>query len=367
MLPPASSPWFHAVREAVAAHGRLGHINVVETWARESARAIPAAGAEGAQIASLAPAAVHMLYAGREAIAADLIARVEALLANAPDVELVLVARVHQMRAIAAAHRKDSEGEVAEQRAALATFEKAGDQRNASLTRANMGYAIAQLGMFEAAQEALERRAPPPIASASRRSGRWRCTTSGSSTRTSGASTRPRTSSSAPSILSRARPILGSRAPRGSISRGILFAAGDVAGAEREARAAFAATAHHGASKVGALAALARALLAQGDLEGARAAARDTEALLAQPAIEEWEGYARITVVEVLEAAGEHALARSALERALASIAVRASRLRDPATIASLLGRIPEHARAIALAAAWGVELPEPLRREPAA
>jgi ATP/maltotriose-dependent transcriptional regulator MalT len=147
----------------------------------------------------------------------------------------------------------------------------------------------------------------------------------------------------------------------------ILLAAGDVEGAEREARAAFAATANHGASKVGASAALARALLAKGDLAGAREAARDTEALLSQPAIEEWEGYARITVVEVLDAAGEHAPARTALERALAVVALRASRLRDPAMIASLLGRIPEHARTLALAASWGIELPEPLRRDPAA
>ena len=289
-----------------------------------------------------------MLYAGREADADALIARVEALLAAAADdnasgsaeprprsVELVIVARVHQMRAIAAAHKKDAEGELAEQRAALAAFEKAGDQRNATLTRANMGYAIAQLGMYEAAEELLER-APPRIASASRPSGRWRCTTSGSSTRTSGASTRPRMSSSAPSTRSRARQILGSRArPRVYLAR-ILLASGEHR--RRRAGGAGCVRGDVGARRVAGRRARGpgpRPAGARRPRRRARGGARHRGA--PRPARDRRVGELR---ADHHRRGARRRRRASACPRrprsALASLAVRAARLREAATIASL-------------------------------
>ncbi len=213
------------------------------------------------------------------------------------------------------------------------------------------------------------RRAPPRIASASRPSGRWRCTTSGWSTRDLGRldeakeveqravesfarQSDPRLEGASRVYLARILPRV--RRPRGRRARGAGGVHGDEAPRRVEGRRP---RGFLGARSSARATSPARARGRAGCRERSSRAARDRRV---------GELRAGVTVVEALDAAGERALARAALERALASIALRASRLRNPATIASLIG-IPEHARTLALAASWGVEPPRvPLRREPA-
>ncbi|MBL8743090.1 MAG: AAA family ATPase, partial [Myxococcales bacterium] len=155
LFPPGSRFWFGAIRESVAAHGRLGHKLAILPLGTRALAVAAEPGAESAQIAALVPAAVHLLYVGESSAARELAQRIEALEAKLPHLEALARARVCQLRAALALHGRDLEIAAREQEAARVAFELSGDTRAAALASAKLGFTLLELGEHERAEEVL--------------------------------------------------------------------------------------------------------------------------------------------------------------------------------------------------------------------
>jgi tetratricopeptide (TPR) repeat protein len=127
----------------------------------------------------------------------------------------------------------------------------------------------------------------------------------------------------------------------------ILVDRGDLDGAERELRYALSFATEP--MKPQLLAGLAYALLKQGRIDEALDTVRAAHALLeALGAVEEGEGWIRLSVADTLRAAGDDG-ATEAVRRAKARLLERAEKIRDPEWRRMFLEHIPEHARTLAL------------------
>ena len=124
----------------------------------------------------------------------------------------------------------------------------------------------------------------------------------------------------------------------------LLWRAGDPAGALESAIAS--AELSDRPNRVLALAIAARAELALGRLDAARARATESAALLDElGSIEDGEALARLAFVEVMVACGDLPLAQAALARAQERLEVRAAKISDPELRKSFLENVPDHAQ----------------------
>ncbi len=175
LLPVGSAPWFRAVGHLVSATAKLGAGDGVEGWAVTAVEAEAAPDARLARIACLAECAKHLLFAGRHAAALEVAAAVDrAVLADPATLDPLASAEIANLRGIRASYDGDPGAAREHLTAALAGFELAGDQRNAVTLRSHLGFVLAELGDFAAA----EGRAPgrprprrPPLARQPRRRG----------------------------------------------------------------------------------------------------------------------------------------------------------------------------------------------------
>ena len=149
----------------------------------------------------------------------------------------------------------------------------------------------------------------------------------------------------------------------------ILIAAGDYAGAEREAATAIATLDGAPSLQVAALGVSSRARLGRGDAEGALEAGRAAhEALERLGEIEEGESMVRLAFAEALEQTGARDEARRALAAAHRRLLARAERIEEPAWRNRFLHTVPVNARILALAEEWRAPAAQALAgAEPAA
>ena len=134
----------------------------------------------------------------------------------------------------------------------------------------------------------------------------------------------------------------------------ILIAAGDYAGAEREAATAIATLDGAPSLQVAALGVSSRARLGRGDAEGALEAGRAAhEALERLGEIEEGESMVRLAFAEALEQTGARDEARRTLAAAHRRLLARAERIEEPAWRNRFLHAVPVNARILALAEEW--------------
>ncbi|MEI8256539.1 MAG: hypothetical protein WCJ30_12775 [Deltaproteobacteria bacterium] len=137
----------------------------------------------------------------------------------------------------------------------------------------------------------------------------------------------------------------------------ILFLAGDLDAAEREARAAIALASEPPLlppSRAEGLAGLAQVLLAKGGHAEALEAAREAMDLLdAIGGIDGGEGGIRLVWAEALHSRGELDAARSAIAAARERLLAAAAKIDDEAVRRMYLERVPDHARTLELARAW--------------
>jgi hypothetical protein len=136
----------------------------------------------------------------------------------------------------------------------------------------------------------------------------------------------------------------------------LLLMAGELAGAEREARNAVRLLETSGPLYPYALATLARVLLARGELDAALAHATLAEGSIERGGgVEEGEAIIRLTHAECLAAAGHAERASAAIAAAGDRLLERAARIADPRWRESFLRNIPEHARTLEMAEMAGV------------
>jgi len=346
-LPPGSVAWFAAMRELVAAHGRLGHAHEMRTLAERSLSSNPEIGAGSARIAALVPAAVHLLYAGDVSGAEAIASRIEHL-ARATDLEPRARARLHQMRAAFAQTGKDQERAMSEQELALESFEAANDRRAAALVRVNLGFALAQVGAYERAEALLRATLVDasklglgtiaPLALQNLGDVLARLGRGEEALEVQGRAAKAFAKLKDPRLESSSRVHLAF----------LFLERGELDRAEGEVRGVLASSFEP--LHVGAFALLAKVRLGRGDTQGALFAARRAAEILSRlGAVEEFEGVARVVLVEALLAAGLVGDARAATQGALANIRRRARGFRDPDLQRSFVERIEEHVRLAAL------------------
>jgi hypothetical protein len=350
-LPHASDAWFAAAAEQAAAFGKLSdHGGLLGTADR-----IAAAGPydRPAQLIALGRASLFLVYLGHN-VRAEHFVRAIAKAAAQFDDEPIIAAWVARVRAQTLLLAGDPATYFAECAVAVELSERAGDLRQASVTRVNLGFAALELGEYARAEALL-------------RAGLAEADHLGLVT-----------------IVASARHILGlvlmhlgrmeealdvehaahdafvaQKDPR-MIGGCLVYlarihlAAGDLSAAEENAAIAIAQC-----SATPAILAQAEAVRAFVDLrheryESALDHAMSAHVVLqATGALEEGEALIRLAYAESLARAGHADVARDALDQAYARLLERAARLGDAALRESFLRNVPENARTLALVAAW--------------
>jgi eukaryotic-like serine/threonine-protein kinase len=348
LLEAGGEAWFRAVAKVVLAAGKLGDLDLVESWIEPVTTAAPPPDAAGARIVCLGFGAGQLLFGGR-LDAADRI--IDAIDRTQGALDAQARASVHQVKSFRASMEGDLGGCLEGLTAALAAFEEAGDRRNAGATYSNLGHVYAELGSDERAEEAL--RAALEIAD---HMGLADLVTVARhnlglvlARRGQLAEARAMEEAAIEGFARQGeRRLLG--VAQAYLAR-ISLEAGDLAAAEREARASLLTFAATPPLRPLAGALLSRALLRQGRTAEARAEAEEAYAALAREGhIEEGEALVRLAYAEALLAEGESGKLGRVLAAARGRIAARATRIRDHAWRRRFLADVPDNARTLALA-----------------
>lgn len=354
-LPEGSEAWFAAGGQAAAACRKLGHSEELTSVTEALREAFTAGALTAKKVVAVARATVSLYHDGAYEPAGALRSAIEAeadLFIDDPAVN----AYVAQLRSWHAMVIGDAGGELTYTAETVHFFEQAGDVRAACWHRANLGYVSISLGAYEITvaplREALafaERLGLGYVAALARNNLGLALARTGAlvearlleeeAVRAAEAQGNPRLSGGSRMYLAQ-----------------IHHLAGDLAAAEAEARRAVATLAQSRPLLPAALATLADTLLAQGRAGEALPPASDAAVRLADMGYAE-EGAALVGIVhaEALAAAGDVSAARAALTAARARLLVRADRIQDRALRDSFLRCVPEHARTLARAEAWGI------------
>lgn len=351
-LPWCGAAWLRARGQAIIAAAKRGRLDVVEEQVRqvEAATSSEDPDVRSARIICLSWAANYLIFGARYAVADPLMATIGKL----ADADAVLdpqaLALLQQVRAVRASSAGDLGRCLTGLESALQAFEQAGDVRNACAVRTNLGYVYCELGDFQRAEAALrqalqatERMGLHDLAAAVLHNlGR----VLGFGKDLAEAERLERAAIEAfrrqgdPRLEGAARIYLAE----------ILTAAGDLEGAVREAATAVETLAVAPSLQVAALAALARARLAAGDVGDGMAAARQAhEALERLGEIEEGESAVRWTYAEALRAAGDEEAAKAALAVAQQRLVAHAERIADLGWRQRFLNEVPINAKILSL------------------
>jgi len=346
-IPRGTRSWFGAMRERVAAHGRLGHKDKIAGLADEVLAVNAASGAVSAQIAALVPAAVHVFYGGDLGAAEHIAARIEAL-AAAFELEPLAKARLHQLRAALAPAKDDIETAIVENGRAVLEFDRAGDMRARTLASSNLGFGLLSVGQFERAEEVLR-----DALDASTRLGLGTIAPLALQNLGVALASVGRTEE-AIRVQREARDrFIAGKDPRLEAASRLYLARCHLEQRDLDAALEEAATVERSTfdpMRVGALAILSEVARARGDVAVAVTHAESAILLLdTLGAVEDLELFTRLAHAEALAAAGRRPAAMAALRVAKSRLVARADKLRDPALRASFLGRVSEHARILEL------------------
>ncbi len=354
----SGSARLQALEQLLAALGRQERYGEAERWLAEARTADVPDDARPAWIACLVSGAEGLLQAGRNTI-------VEAVLGDIAPFETGLppglAARVESLKARLALRSGQRTRAVAGFQAALRLFESSADVRRMAEMLTAIGAALGEVGVLEEA----EPRLVAALATAERLD----------------------LQSVTPSVLLSLSLV---RAHLGRLDDAFATAdrARGIARQQRDRRlegsaelglatvthlaAKHADSAAHATAAVGllqevpsllpaAVAALARALLAQGRLPEALPKAREANALAdaGGRVIDdgEGEGMIRLILVECLFASGDEAGAREALRKAFHRLKEKAAAIDKPEWCAAFLKRLPDHARIMDLARQIGTPM----------
>jgi tetratricopeptide (TPR) repeat protein len=352
-LPEGSQRWYLAAADAALAARSLGRRDRVLELAEKIERCWSAAGATRDAVVAMARTASELAYAGEYVRAEALHVEIVAEAARFGDEPLTMahVCNALSWRAVIAGN-VDLERSFTE--AAVSFFELAGDVRQASGHRANLGSVCNQLGDYEESVRILrvvvvegERMGLRALVAVAKNNLGLALARLGSLDEAELVETEAAETHAA----------VGDRRMEGS-SRTylaiILRLRGELERGEAEARRALLALEHFPPLQPLALAELAMLLLARGQNDEARAAARRAVEITDElQCSEEGAGAVRLALAEALEACGDHDAARAAVEEARAALLVRADKISEPSSRARFLERVPEHARTIELSRAW--------------
>jgi tetratricopeptide (TPR) repeat protein len=270
------------------------------------------------------------------------------------ELEPLALARVHRFRARRALHNGDPGAYVDGLLLAEEAFAAAGDLRNATNERMNLGFAYAELGDYAKAEEVL--RAAHAVAKkmALRTVIAWADNNLGNvlgllgrydeAMETEQRAIEAGKNQGDPRLEGNSRIYMSAINQR----------AGSLDAALAEACTAVSLLAAIPSLRALALAAESRAWLSLGRSSEAVTSAKEAMRLLEElGALEEGESLLRLVYAEALHAAGETELAKRSLARARDRLRMRAKRIADARFRESFLTAVPENARTLRLAEEW--------------
>jgi tetratricopeptide (TPR) repeat protein len=303
---------------------------------------------------ALAWGATMLLYAGKYPEAEAILKQLEedALVAAASEPRLHAV--VHRAKAIWAFYRGKPEARQWLE-TALAGFEQAGDLRNASITRADLGFVFLEYGAYPQAERLFRQ----SLVEAERMG-----------LHTSVAQVKQNLGlallglgqlAEAASVEREAADALHAQGQKrvGGVAETYLakiyLRQGDDIAAESAARRAVDLLDAAPGNRAMALAVLAQTLLEQNKLgEGLERARQAMDLLRSLAALEEGETLVRLTFAEALAATGDPTGARAIIVEAHDALRVRADNIADEALRRTFLENVDENARTLALAESAG-------------
>jgi eukaryotic-like serine/threonine-protein kinase len=351
LLAPGTVAWFRAVTQVVFAAGKLGSFDQVEHWLDVLRDTTPAKGARTARIICLCACAGELCFGGRYGAAEARLKTIDREVYEHPAHDAPAIAALEQVRAFRASAARDSGAGLDHFHRALVAFEQAGDRRNACICRSNLGCTLAELGDFAGAEEALR----VALASAERM-GMLTLTAVvvhnlGHVLACRGQLTEARLlEQRAVGAFQRQGDLRMEGSARTYLAK-IELRAGDLAAAEREARAAEKTLVAAPPLRAAALAVLGHALLEQGRVSEALAFASEAYGLLASlGSIEEGESLVCLLYAEALAASGRMADFAMAITDARDRLLARAAKISDPMWRERFLTNVSENARTLSLA-----------------
>jgi tetratricopeptide (TPR) repeat protein len=347
-----TAPWFEALGELATALGQQGKYPDVSRWANVASATRASVEARDAQLGCLIRAAGYLLPGGRYEASDAILERVAAETDGFATLQPAAAAKVHSVRALRALHFGDQPAAIALYEQAILAATAAGDARTAADLHGNLASTWADLGQFDQAEARLRQ----GLAEAERLElvyiRVWALLNLGTVLTAIGRLDEARRAITVAAEFGRRQG--DQRLEGGSLMylSTISYLSGDMPDAEHRAR--MASEIVPTPLQPAALAALARAVLAQGRVDEALRHARKANELLAAIGhVEDYESLVRLVLPEALYAAGDMQAAREALRAAHDRLLERASKIASPDWRDSFLTRLRDNARTVRLAKDW--------------
>ncbi|WP_437969558.1 protein kinase [Sorangium sp. So ce260] len=353
LFEPGSPSWYSAVTEVVMAAGKQGALDRVESWVVTAQGASPREGALTRRDICLVEGALWLVFGGRYAAADGIIAALERSEGEGRSLDVEVLARLYEARAIRAMTSGDPGACLEGIEAALAVFERSGDRRNACSLRVNLGAITMELGDYEGAEAALR--------AALRAAEQMELTDLAAFARSNLGNVMiargdldeaRRVEAEAIATFQRLGDPRAEGVARAYLGKAALLA-GDLGAAEAEARAAAELLQSAPPLRAAAWALSARVLLRKGRVDEALALSGEALALLSSlGAVEEGESLIRLVRAEALFASGRQDEAIAAIARARDSVLSRAGQISSPRYRDQFLSSL-DNGETLALAARW--------------
>ncbi len=353
LLPRAGAAWLSALGEVAATRGKLGQGGDVSALADGLLGVEVRPAVSAALVTSLARTATQMVFGGRLEVADRLLARLDEMGAEVIS-DAAVSGWVLEARAIRAGSGDDPGARLLLAHQAAASFEGAGDLRNACLQNASVGFANNELGDYAAAVDSLQR-----ALSLGSRLGLLNAT---STARAQVARAMVRQGRHAEGEASARQAIGELRAQGNTRLEGVarsylawsLMDRVELAAAEEEARRAVDVLATAPPLRAAADGVLAQILLRSGRMAEALSAIEDSAALVERLGrIPSSEGLVRLAHAQALHALSREEEALAVITRANDRLERRAAEIRDHHLRDRFLLGVEEHSRTLVLARDW--------------
>ncbi|MDI3282944.1 serine/threonine-protein kinase [Polyangium sp. 15x6] len=350
-LPRGSGAWYGAAATAASMLVRLGQKDALEALAEEvRAPGAEAMGASAPAVSAVAHVAASLLHAGEHAAAEVLIGQLGMAAWPIAERDQGVAARLYALHASRALCTGDPAASLLATEKSIPAFLATGNRRDACVGRVNAAHARIQLGLFAEAERDLVE-----LLGEARRLGLYNVAALAKQNLGPALAARGALEE-AERHLREAMADFAQQSNRRQEGRAriylsaLLLARGDLEAAEIEAEGAAEALAAIGPLRAFALAAWARALLAQGNWPSGLGIAGAAMGLFASlGGMEEGEALLRLVYAEALVASGSAASGKHAIFQARTRLLARANRMTDGATRESFLERVPENARTMEL------------------
>jgi eukaryotic-like serine/threonine-protein kinase len=357
VCPAGGDLWYAAVGEAALAAGVQGRSDVLRQLFAELAQVERAETPGDREVNALTRVAEQLLITGSPELADKLLAGLDELATRLAQDKPELAAKVFSALTLRRRFAGDAGAARELAAAAIGCFERAGDVRQSCHQRGRVGYALLEIGEYAAAERALrevigtsDRMGLANVASSARHN-------LGLTLSRLGKHEEARTVEAAAAAEFRA---LGNRRMEGASLEYLALIeleAGNASAAETAARGAVhvaEAEPRLPLNLAESLAILGQALLAQGRVADAHAAAANGLHLLEQlGGIDDGEAIIRLTWAETLYAGGETQAAREAIHAARDRLLHRAEKITDEALRKAFLEQVPENVKTLSLAGRW--------------